>query len=213
MVLALALAVLLAASAAQAPTPTPTPTPTPSPTAEPPAVDWRPSVAVGLPFAGRLVRGVQLPEWGVDFVTWDPVLRTTPNRPWRRWGTGRAVSRLLRVLREYRAANPSAPRVAVGDLSRPRGGPFGRKYGGLGHASHQNGLDVDVWYPRVDGRERRPQRAWQVDEFLAQELLDRFLAAGAEKVFVGPRTPLTGPPGIVQRLPNHDNHLHVRLRG
>jgi len=30
-------------------------------------------------------------------------------------------------------------------------------------------------------------------------------------VFVGPNTRLTGPPGIVQVLWNHDNHLHVRL--
>jgi hypothetical protein len=46
---------------------------------------------------------------------------------------------------------------------------------------------------------------------LAQDLLDRFVAAGAELVYVGPNTPLTGPPGVVIPLVNHDNHMHVRI--
>jgi hypothetical protein len=29
--------------------------------------------------------------------------------------------------------------------------------------------------------------------------------------FRGPRTPLTGPTGVVQSLVRHDDHLHVRL--
>ena len=37
------------------------------------------------------------------------------------------------------------------------------------------------------------------------------LAAGALVIFVGPSTGLTGPPGRVQPLVQHDNHLHVRL--
>jgi hypothetical protein len=55
-----------------------------------------------------------------------------------------------------------------------------------------------------------------VDEIrmpLAQELVDRFVAAGAEVIYVGPNTPLTGPPGVVVPLTNHDNHLHVRIEG
>jgi murein endopeptidase len=101
--------------------------------------------------------------------------------------------------------------VAVGDLSRPKGGDFGPRFGYIGHASHQNGLDVDVYYPRADRRERAPRYAWQIDRALSQELVDRFLAAGGMTVFVGPRTGLTGPPGVVVPLANHDNHLHVRI--
>jgi len=101
--------------------------------------------------------------------------------------------------------------MLVGDLSRPRGGEFGRRFGGLGHSSHQNGLDVDVYYPRADRRERAPRNAAQIDRRLSQELVDRFLAAGAVTIFVGPNTRLTGPPGVVVPLTNHDNHLHVRL--
>ena len=154
---------------------------------------------------------MRLPAAGRSFFTWDPVERRSPNRDWRRWGTDRLVRIVLRVAREYRAAHPRAPRMAVGDLSRPRGGDFGPRFGYIGHASHQNGLDVDVYYPRADRRERAPRYASQIDRELSQELVDRFLDAGAVMIFVGPNTHLTGPSGVVVPLDNHDNHLHVRI--
>jgi murein endopeptidase len=148
---------------------------------------------------------------GVHHLTWDPVRKRTPNRWWRRYGTDALVRVLLRVARTYAQAHPDAPRLLIGDLSRPRGGDFGRRYGPLGHVSHQNGLDADVYFPRRDRRERAPRRAAQVDRRLAQDLVDRFLAAGARVVFVGPRTGLAGPRGRVVALPRHDNHLHARF--
>jgi len=175
-------------------------------------IEWKRSIAVGSPSAGRLVRGVRLPASGTHFFTWDPVKRRSPNRAWRRWGTDRLVRLVLRIAREYRAAHPRAPRMAVGDLSRPRGGDFGIRFGYIGHASHQNGLDVDVYYPRADRRERAPRVAAEIDRRLSQVLVDRFLEAGATTIFVGPNTGLTGPPGVVVPLVNHDNHLHVRIR-
>ena len=118
----------------------------------------------------------------------------------------------MRTTREYRAANP-ASRASASATSRARAaGRSAARYGGLGHASHQNGRDVDVWYPRVDGRERRPFRVSQVDVGAAQELVDRFIAAGAEKVYVGPSLDLDGPRRIVIPLVHHDDHLHVRIR-
>lgn len=189
----------------------------PAPEAEPkprrrwPRVRWRRSRALGEPFAGRLVGGVRLPHAGRDFYTWDPIHRARPNRHWRRWGTRRLVRVILRVAREHRAAHPGAPRLTIGDLSRPRGGDFGPRFGGLGHASHQNGLDVDVYYPRLDRREVAPRRVDQIDMELAQDLVDRFVAAGGRYVFVGPSTPLSGPPRRVQQLVHHDDHLHVRI--
>ena len=68
-----------------------------------------------------------------------------------------------------------------------------------------------MYYPRADGRERAPRWAAQFDRELSQELVDRFLALGAQVIFVGPNTGLTGPSGRVQALVNHDNHLHVRI--
>ena len=174
-------------------------------------VNWHDSTALGSHAAGRLEHGVRLPSEGRAFFTWDPVLRRSPNRHWRRWGTDRLVRVVLRVARDFRAAHPRAPRMAVGDMSRPHGGDFGPRFGYIGHVSHQNGLDVDVYYPRADGRERAPRNASEIDRALSQELVDRFLAAGAEVIFVGPNTGLSGPSGRVQALTHHDNHLHVRL--
>jgi murein endopeptidase len=176
------------------------------------AIVWRRSRAVGKPFHGRLVGGVELPAAGTHFMTVDPVTGDSPNRAWRRYGTDRLVEVLLAVAAEHTAAHPEAPRLVIGDLSRPHGGRFGREHGGDGHHSHQNGLDADVYYPRRDGRERKPTRVGQVDRHLAQELVDRFVAAGAQYVFVGPRTGLRGPRKVVMTLANHDDHLHVRIR-
>jgi murein endopeptidase len=178
-----------------------------------PRIEWKRSVAVGSSSAGRLIRGVRLPSEGAHFFTWDPVKRRSPNRGWRRYGTDRLVRLVLRIARDHRRANPRAPRIGIGDLSRPRGGDFGPQFGYIGHASHQNGLDVDVYYPRADRRERAPRDASQIAPALSQDLVDRFVAAGAQTVFVGPNTKLTGPSGVVVPLVNHDNHLHVRIAG
>jgi Penicillin-insensitive murein endopeptidase len=191
---------------------TPLPPAAPRVESPPERIRWRRSVAVGDPAAGRLVRGVRLPSEGKRFFTWDPVKRRSPNRDWRRWGTDRLVRLLLQVAREYHAAHRRAPRIAIGDLSRPRGGDFGPRFGYIGHASHQNGLDADIYYPRADRRERAPKYASQIDRGLSQWLVDRFVAKGAVAVFVGPNTGLGGPPEVVQPLANHDNHLHVRIR-
>jgi murein endopeptidase len=184
-----------------------TPVPTEESQADRPTIEWRQSRPLGTVTNGRLVRGVQVPAEGRNFFTWDPVLRLRPNRPWRRWGTDDLVRTVLGIVREYSRAHPNAPRIGIGDLSRPRGGYFGPK-----HVSHQNGLDVDVYYPRLDRRERPPRRVDQIDHRLAQDLVDRFVAAGAAIVYVGPNTRLRGPRRTVQPLWNHDNHLHARFR-
>ena len=174
-------------------------------------IAWQASRAIGEPWRGRLERGVRLPPEGPDWFSWDPLLSRSPNRGWRRWGTDGLIRTLMKVVREYRSAHPGAPRVGVGDLSRELGGPFWERDGGSVHSSHQNGLDVDIYYPRRDGHERSPHAPREVDERLAQDLVDRFVAAGAVKVFVGPRLRLRGPRRIVSKLVLHDDHMHVRM--
>jgi murein endopeptidase len=169
------------------------------------------SRALGLTNNGRLACGVQLPGETDALVTWDFPLERSPNRGWRRWGTSKLVAEVEQISIDYGVRFPIGPRLVVGDLSRRGGGPFGVEYGGVGHASHQNGLDVDIYYPRADGRELAPRDATEIDRRLSQELVDRFLAAGAQVIFVGPNTGLDGPPERVQPLVHHDNHLHVRL--
>ena len=206
LVLATALTLALAAPALAQPLQEPLPPPEPEP-----VIAYRQSTPVGVWWAGKLRRGVQLPAEGPDWFTWDPVRKHTPNRGWRRWGTDRLVRTVLEVIASYRLDNALAPRVGIGDLSRRHGGEFGVRFGGLGHGSHQNGLDADVYYPRYDGQERRPYKPSQVDRELAQDLVDRFVAAGARTVYVGPSLGLKGPRKVVVPLVHHDDHLHVRL--
>jgi murein endopeptidase len=199
------------------PAPSPLPpvaTASPTPAPLPPVTKERPpSRAAGVPWAGRLVNGRRLPPQGEGFVTWDPIFKQVGNRPWRRWGTEKLLRTVRGVLAAYARRHPGAPPVLVGDLSRPRGGDFGPRFGGIGHASHQNGLDADIYYPRADGKLRSPRRPDQVDRAAAQELVRAFVRAGAVNVFVGPSLNLHGPAKIVSPLVHHDNHLHVRLRG
>ena len=210
LVLALVIAAMLA------PTAHAMPVDGPAEALAPPAVDapiaWRHSRALGKPFRGRLVDGVQLPAEGRDFWTYDWGLQASPNRPWRRWGTDRLVRTLLGVIADYRLADPSAPRVGIADLSRRHGGSFGWRFGGLGHSSHQNGLDADIVYPRVDGLELRAESPALVDRARSQDLVNRFVGAGAVYVFTGPQLRLRGPRGVVVKLVHHDDHMHVRIR-
>lgn len=207
LILAAATCLLAAPAVADAAKAPPTP-----PTSDP--IDWhfdQPSRTLGQPSHGRLVNGVQLPIAGQDFFTWDFPLNRSPNRGWRRWGSDRLLLTVLTVLRDYRADNPDAPRVGIGDISRKRGGNFGSRYGGLGHQSHQNGRDIDIYYPRLDRSELRPEKVSLIDRELAQNLVNRFVLAGAQYVFIGPHTRLRGPRGVVIKLRFHDDHLHVRV--
>jgi murein endopeptidase len=173
-----------------------------------------PSRAIGVPWAGRLVQGRRLPVAGQGFLSWDPILKRTPDRGWRRWATGRLLHAIRTVLAGYAGRHPAAGPVLVGDLSRRHGGDFGPRFGGIGHASHQNGLDADIYYPRRDGVLRPARVPAQVDHDAAQELVDAFLRVdGVERIFVGPSLGLHGPPGTVQPLAHHDDHLHLRLAG
>lgn len=168
-------------------------------------VDWHHALSRGLPFGGSLLRGTQLPTIGPDWVTWNPVTDSSPNLPQRLYGNERTIRALLQVITAYRAAHPRAPRVVIGDISREGGGRMDE------HVSHQNGLDVDVYYPRLDRALRSPTTTAQIDRRLAQDLLNRFVAAGARMVFVGYSTNLRGAPGVVVPYPNHENHMHVRF--
>jgi hypothetical protein len=174
--------------------------------ADAPRIEWRHATSVGLPYRGSLIEGTQLPVEGPNWVTWNPVTNSTPNAPRRLYGNERTIRAIVAVTDAYRAANPAAPRVVVGDISREGGGPMFDE-----HVSHQNGLDVDVYYPRRDGKLRAPLARDEIDHRLAQDLLDRFVAAGAQMIFVGYSTGLHGPTGVVIPHASHDFHMHVRF--
>jgi hypothetical protein len=171
-----------------------------------PPVIWHHAISVGLPYDGHLIDGTQLPIDGANWVTWDPLTDSVPNRPDRLYGNQHTIRSVISVIDAYRAANPGAPRVVVGDISYKGGGPMTDE-----HVSHQNGLDVDVYYPRLDRKLRAPVASDQIDTRLAQDLVNRFVAAGAQLVLVGYGTGLHGPSGVVIPYPNHEYHMHVRF--
>ncbi len=175
-------------------------------TTDPPRIAWRAASSDGLPYAGQLHDGTQLPIEGPDWVTWNPNTDSRPNLPERLYGHEHTIRAVIEVLAAYREAHPSAPLVVVGDISFRDGGVMDQ------HLSHQNGLDVDVYYPRLDGWLQAPTATAQIDRRLSQYLLDRFVAAGASMIFVGYATDLRGPRDVVIPYPNHENHMHVRFR-
>jgi murein endopeptidase len=166
------------------------------------------SRAIGKPWDGRLKCGQQLPVASVDFTTWDNALQRPLNRPWRRWGTTKLVGITEKIAADYRAR--WGTRIVIGDLSRTHGGHFGREFGGDGHNSHQNGLDVDIYYPRRDRLDLPPFTLADVDRRRAQWLVDR-AERDAKIVFIGPNVGLRRTSRKVEYLGNHDNHLHLRI--
>ncbi|MDF1854540.1 penicillin-insensitive murein endopeptidase [Pseudooceanicola sp.] len=81
---------------------------------------------------GCVSGAVQLPETGA---TWQ-AMRLSRNR---NWGHPETVD-FLQDLSRKAAALPGWSGLYIGDISQPRGGPML-----TGHASHQLGLDADIW--------------------------------------------------------------------
>ncbi|HEY8381338.1 MAG TPA: penicillin-insensitive murein endopeptidase [Microvirga sp.] len=85
----------------------------------------------------------------VDGETWQ-VMRLSRNR---NWGHPQLIGFMERLSRRVPQIN-GWPGLLVGDISQPRGGPML-----TGHASHQLGLDADVWLtPMPDRRLSRLER-------------------------------------------------------
>lgn len=159
------------------------------------------------PPLGPCINGwMQMPVSGIDHFTWSFRGQRAPNPGRYRWGTCHTVRTTMKIIHRYRRAHPSAPRVAVGDLSFRGGGPID------GHASHELGVDVDIYYPRRDGREREPKSVSQVNRRLSQDLISRSVRAGATDVFVGTGMGFFGTRrGVVQAIPHHQDHAHIRF--
>src|SRR2546423_10837800 len=94
---------------------------------------------IGFYAKGCLAGAVALP---VNGKTWQ-VMRVSRNR---NWGHPRLVEFLERLA--GKAPQTGWRGLLVGDMSQPRGGPM---LGG--HASHQVGLDVDIWLTPMPERE------------------------------------------------------------
>jgi len=97
------------------------------------------SRSVGLPFDGRLRRAVELRESSY-------LRRVTEYEPRGNfYGTWELVQLLERAAYRVERRVPGA-KLSVGELSAREGGRI------PGHASHQNGRDVDIAFYMLDGR-------------------------------------------------------------
>lgn len=95
--------------------------------------------AVGWYSKGCLAGGKPI---AIDGPGWQ-VMRLSRNR---NWGHPKLVSLLERLARET-TDKKEWPGLLVGDMSQPRGGPMIS-----GHASHQVGLDADIWLTPMPDR-------------------------------------------------------------
>jgi penicillin-insensitive murein endopeptidase len=178
---------------------------------------------VGQNSRGCLAGGVQLPETGP---TWQ-AMRLSRNHHWAHPQTIQFIADL-----SAQATRVGWRGLYIGDISQARGGPVG------GHASHQTGLDIDIWYTpatRLDlsrgDRERlgainlrsadqrsvngnwTPAHAW----LLEAAARDRRV----ERIFVTPPIKLAlcadagrGDAAWLRKIRpwwNHHDHFHVRL--
>ncbi|MGE0767710.1 MAG: penicillin-insensitive murein endopeptidase [Hyphomicrobiaceae bacterium] len=94
--------------------------------------------SIGFYSRGCLAGGEAIP---IDGDHWQ-VMRLSRNR---NWGHPRLVALLKRLAKDA-AAKDGWPGLLVGDISQPRGGPML-----TGHASHQIGLDADIWLTPMPG--------------------------------------------------------------
>lgn len=216
-------------TATHAPTPAPIPAPVPAPvptaTATPPPAASTPAPlplysyetepnfvqAVGYYANGGLKNPIELPDSGLGYV------RYAPDRD-RAWGTTDMVSLIRNVGEAFFKAFPIFGPIRVGDISIREGG----KVPGSLHASHQNGLDADLYYVKNP----------KTKKFDMQGTLDLFKLFVASnrvaRIFVSPTMkqnlcshakaqkiitdPLTAKAlHFLAPIPRHEGHFHLRI--
>ncbi|WP_442755317.1 penicillin-insensitive murein endopeptidase [Methylocystis sp. JAN1] len=116
---------------------------------------------IGFYSKGCLAGGEQLPVNGPHW----QVMRLSRNRNW-----GHPV--LVKFLESFSARAAAAsgwPGLLIGDMSQPRGGPML-----TGHASHQIGLDADIWLTPMPNREltRAEREEMSATDMVREDLLD-----------------------------------------
>lgn len=181
--------------------------------------------AIGSYAKGCAAGLVQLPETGP---TWQ-AMRLSRNRNWGHPDTIDFLIDLSQVARSLGWAG-----LYIGDISQPRGGPMTS-----GHASHQIGLDADIWMlppRRVDlSRAERetlssipvrtadqtrvnenwtPAHAALLKAAAMDPRLDRLFVAAAVKIDLC-RTATRADRKWLQKirpLYGHETHFHIRLK-
>ena len=168
---------------------------------------------------------VELPETGP---TWQ-AMRLSRNR---NWGHPEMISFLQDLSRQAVAIGWNG--IYVGDISQPRGGPMTS-----GHASHQMGLDADIWMlppgsltlsrterenlssvsvrtedQRGLTRHWTPQHAQMLRAAASDPRVDRVFVAAAVKIEMCRTATPADTPWLqrIRPIAGHNYHFHVRLR-
>ena len=185
----------------------------------------QPPMAIGAYGRGCAAGLVQLPESGPGW----QAMRLSRNR---NWGMPVLVA-YIEDLAGY-AQKAGWGGIYVGDMSQPRGGPMNS-----GHASHQIGLDVDIWALPA-GRLNLSRKEREQISTISVGTSDRMsvnancnpsyaaflkLAAGdprVDRIFVAPaikkelcRTATRADKKWLQHIRpenGHDDHFHIRLK-
>ena len=187
--------------------------------------DAAPASSIGYYSHGCLAGAVALPT---DGPLWQ-VMRLSRNR---NWGHPKLVEFIERLAEKAKRAG--WPGLLVGDMSQPRGGPM---LGG--HASHQIGLDADIWLtPMPDHTLSREDREFMsATQMVREDRLDvdskvwtpahmeliRAAAqdAAVERIFVNAaikkglcREAGSTDRGWLEKVRpwwGHDYHMHIRM--
>jgi penicillin-insensitive murein endopeptidase len=180
--------------------------------------------SIGFYAKGCLAGAQPLP---VDGPAWQ-AMRLSRNRM---WGHPLLVAYIERFAKDAKEKD-GWPGLLVGDMSMPRGGPMP-----FGHASHQVGLDVDIWYrPMPDRqlsqeeREKIPMESFLLDPAHVNpkmwspdfaKLLRRAVSyPEVTRVFVNPAIKKWLCDNVkedraflrkITPIMGHDDHFHVRL--
>lgn len=117
-----------------------------------------PARAIGGYALGCLGGAVELPATGPGY----QVMRPSRNRA---YGHPDLIAFVQTLAKQAQASG--WPGLLVGDLAQPRGGPMP-----AGHASHQSGLDVDIWFTPS------PKRSLSVEERNAMSAVNMVKAEG-----------------------------------
>lgn len=167
-----------------------------------PSTTCSPSHSYGTPGNGSQKGAFLFPSENPDWFAWDWRTQMRGGSDFARWGNCAVIHKVMKAIREYRKNNPDSPPVTLGDISKRFGGQI------YGHATHQNGTVMDLYYPRKDKQLEEAQTVSQVDTRLSRSFLRSLLRSGAKQVLIGPTVNIPAG-GKVVRAPNHDDHFHV----
>ncbi len=176
-------------------------------------VDFDPTIAHGAPSNGWLEGGLNLCDTSDGCYRYNPQGKSgTDEYSYDDWGTLALLNMIEGAGRAWRINGYSSAKIGMGDLSLMQGGT------GLGHTSHENGLDVDIRYVRNDGQQIGLNIASvdsvYYDESLTWALLDHLISQGNVcAVFVDTLHCNLNHIGysFITHWPGHSDHFHVRI--